>query len=259
MKLIITGATGYVGGEVIRQALSNPKVTSIVALGRRETPVPENLGPSADSSKFKSVICEDFNNYTDDVKKEIAGADACLWYVHHHHRLIMILARVKTNCNRLLAVTPAKLKSMDYEDVKKICFDYTVTSLKVLTDQPRGPGQKPLRYIYTSGSAAVRDPKLKPPVLGDYSVMRGQCEVESLQAAEANPEKLETTVIKPGLILSTDPAHESLMAALQEARRHMTVELPKVDLRELSAAALDIAINGNNGKDTYLNADLVEA
>jgi uncharacterized protein YbjT (DUF2867 family) len=35
MKLIITGATGFVGTEVIRQALSNSTITSIIALARK--------------------------------------------------------------------------------------------------------------------------------------------------------------------------------------------------------------------------------
>ena len=80
MKLIIAGATGYVGTELIRQALSNPSVTSIVALGRRQTTLPDNLGPKADTAKFKPVVLEDFGKYTDDVKQQLAGADACVWY-----------------------------------------------------------------------------------------------------------------------------------------------------------------------------------
>jgi nucleoside-diphosphate-sugar epimerase len=81
MKLIVAGSTGFVGTEIVRQALSHPAVTSVVGLARRPTPTPLNVGPNADATKFKSVICEDFNNYTDDVKKELAEADACIWYV----------------------------------------------------------------------------------------------------------------------------------------------------------------------------------
>ena len=80
MKLIIAGSTGFVATEVIRQALSNPAIVSIVALARRETTVPQNPGPGADTSKLKSVVCEDFENYSESVKQELAGADACIWY-----------------------------------------------------------------------------------------------------------------------------------------------------------------------------------
>lgn len=79
MKLIVAGATGFVGTEVIRQALSNPKVTSILALARRTTPVPSNTGPGADASKLQSVVCDNFEDYSEGVKQQLAGADACVW------------------------------------------------------------------------------------------------------------------------------------------------------------------------------------
>jgi nucleoside-diphosphate-sugar epimerase len=81
MKLIVAGATGFVGTEVIRQALSHPGVTSILALARRTTPVPANAGPGADASKLQSVVCDDFENYSDSVKQQLSGADACVWYL----------------------------------------------------------------------------------------------------------------------------------------------------------------------------------
>jgi nucleoside-diphosphate-sugar epimerase len=80
MKIIVAGSTGFVATEVIRQALSNPAITSIAALGRRATPVPKNAGPDADPAKLKSVVCDNFESYTESVKKDLAGADACIWY-----------------------------------------------------------------------------------------------------------------------------------------------------------------------------------
>lgn len=78
MKLILVGSTGFVATEVIRQAIHNPAIASIVALTRREITAPPDAG--ADASKLKSVICNDFSNYSDEVKKDLAGADACIWY-----------------------------------------------------------------------------------------------------------------------------------------------------------------------------------
>lgn len=80
MKLIVAGSTGFVGTEVIRQALSNAAITSIIALGRHPVPAPQNAGPTADVSKLKSVVLDDFGQeYPDGVKKELSGADACIW------------------------------------------------------------------------------------------------------------------------------------------------------------------------------------
>jgi uncharacterized protein YbjT (DUF2867 family) len=74
MKLVVAGATGYVAGEVIRQAVLMPEITAIVALARR--PV-ELDGP--ESSKVKSVIIKDYGEYPDQVKEALAGSDACIW------------------------------------------------------------------------------------------------------------------------------------------------------------------------------------
>lgn len=79
MKLIIVGSSGYVGKALVRQAISSPAITSVVGLGRRETPVPENLENPADAAKLTSAVCGDFLNYPDDVKQKLSNADAYIW------------------------------------------------------------------------------------------------------------------------------------------------------------------------------------
>lgn len=76
MKLVIGGSSGFVGTELVLQALSNPAITSVVGLSRRETPAPPS---AADAAKLKSVICDDFDNYSDSVKKELEDVDAFIW------------------------------------------------------------------------------------------------------------------------------------------------------------------------------------
>jgi hypothetical protein len=80
MQLIIAGASGYLATEVVRQALSLPKITSVIALARRPISAPENLGSGADVSKLKSVVVKDYDEYPGDVKKLFTKADACIWY-----------------------------------------------------------------------------------------------------------------------------------------------------------------------------------
>jgi uncharacterized protein YbjT (DUF2867 family) len=79
MKLVVAGATGLVGTELVRQALRNPKVTSVIALNRRAMEVPDGTDSPAHAAKFKSVILEDWAVYPESVKQDLAGAGACIW------------------------------------------------------------------------------------------------------------------------------------------------------------------------------------
>lgn len=76
MKLIVAGATGLVGTEIIHQSLQIREITSVIALARRPVKVQDGV----DSSKLKSVIIKDYGEYSDEVKAEFSGADACIWY-----------------------------------------------------------------------------------------------------------------------------------------------------------------------------------
>ena len=76
MKLIVAGATGLVGSEIIRQCLQINEITQVIALARKPVHV-EGKDPT---SKLKSVVIRDYGEYSADVKAEFAGADACIWY-----------------------------------------------------------------------------------------------------------------------------------------------------------------------------------
>jgi dTDP-4-dehydrorhamnose reductase len=79
MKLIITGASGYVATELVRQSLFLPQITTVIALARRQVSAPDSLGPGADASKLTSIIVQEYDEYPEDVKKHFADADACIW------------------------------------------------------------------------------------------------------------------------------------------------------------------------------------
>lgn len=76
MKFILTGCTGFIGGEVLLQCLQNPAITSVIALSRRQLPEAFAKDP-----KLNVVIIKDFNSYPDSVLEDLKGADACIWYL----------------------------------------------------------------------------------------------------------------------------------------------------------------------------------
>lgn len=72
MKIILTGATGFIGAEVLQQCLAKASVTSIVVLSRRPL-------DSVSDPKLKVVILKDFTVYDEDVLRELEGSEACIW------------------------------------------------------------------------------------------------------------------------------------------------------------------------------------
>jgi hypothetical protein len=77
MKVVLTGTTGFIGQEVLNQALSHPSITSIIALSRK--PLPPTF---ASDPKLKVVLIDDFSTYSPSVLSQLSGADACIWYVY---------------------------------------------------------------------------------------------------------------------------------------------------------------------------------
>ena len=74
MKIILAGATGFVGREVLAQCRYNPSITSIVVLTRR--PLPQEIN---DDPKVTSVVMHNFLEYSNDAKAKIEGATAAIW------------------------------------------------------------------------------------------------------------------------------------------------------------------------------------
>lgn len=70
MRLIVTGATGLAGAEVVRQGLADGEIEKVTALVRRPL--------SVSHKKLATVVHGDFLNY-DAVLPQLADHDACLW------------------------------------------------------------------------------------------------------------------------------------------------------------------------------------
>ncbi|KAK9780018.1 putative NAD(P)-binding domain-containing protein [Seiridium cardinale] len=224
MKLVIGGSSGFVGAELVRQALTNPAITSIIGLSRRETPV---LAGSADNAgKLKSIVCEDFGSYSDDIKKELEDADACIWTI---------------------AVTPSKMKTTPWGEVVKICRDYTLVALRTIAHVPR-KHDGPLRFVYISGHFAPRDRAhiVKPLTdfgLVEVALMRGQLEAQVLEYAEQSNGAVEACIAKPGMI------HGPGMDV------RVVPGLPNIELHDIAAALLNQVVDGFE-KDTLSNDDM---
>ncbi|OTA56651.1 hypothetical protein K449DRAFT_416342 [Hypoxylon sp. EC38] len=229
MKLVIGGSTGVLGAELIRQALSHPWITTIVAISRHETPIPpESIG---NDTKLELFICNNFESYPDNVKKEFGTADACIWTI---------------------AVTPTKMKSIPWSETVKICGDYPLAAIKALAGPSRyrrenGPG--PARFVYISGQLAPHSQSeiVKSPnghSLADLAVLEGELETQLHAFADKSNGAVVPCIAKPGMIVNS--GREPPIAP----------GLPKIELRDIAAALLDQAVHGLE-KYALSNDDMV--
>jgi nucleoside-diphosphate-sugar epimerase len=74
MKVIVTGATGFVGKQVVSQCIDNPEISSILVLTRRN--IDQNL---SQSSKVRVILHHDFHNYPQELLKQLRGSHSCIW------------------------------------------------------------------------------------------------------------------------------------------------------------------------------------
>ena len=121
MRIIVTGGTGLVGEEVVRQAINEDRITSITAIVRK----PMKL----QHAKLQTVIHKDFMDYTG-LEDLIASNDAFFW---------------------CLGISQSQVNKVEYE---KITYDYTIAAAeKVLSTNPN------MKFLFLSGAGADNSEK----------------------------------------------------------------------------------------------------
>ena len=121
MKIIITGATGLVGAEVVRQAVADSSITEIV------TPVRSQ--PQITDAKITVVNHKDFADYTA-MKQHFATADALIW---------------------CLGISQTQVSKKEYEI---ITYDYVAACAEFCKQV-----NPDIRFVFVSGDGADRTEK----------------------------------------------------------------------------------------------------
>ncbi|KAF5556096.1 hypothetical protein FNAPI_5887 [Fusarium napiforme] len=221
MKLIVVGATGYIGAGILRQALARSDVTSVVAVTRRPL---EQTAP-----KLQNIIVPDYGTYSSAAKEAFAGAGACIWTV---------------------GVTPSHAFRMDPEEVRKVCQDYTMLGLEAM----RSSGlARPFRVAYLSAVAVPRDINKPMWFAPRFRRIRGTAENQVVEFAKASEGAVEAVIAKPGPV----PVQGGmLVTALTAISRPLGIGVTEsVVLDDLAVALVDQVVHGIE-KDPLWPADL---
>lgn len=116
MNIIITGATGMAGAEVVRQAIADKHISQITAIVRKPLDIQD--------SKLKTIIHADFTNYST-LTEIFMQANACLW---------------------CLGISQTQVSKQVYET---ITYDYTLAAAKAMLIA--NPG---IVFMFLSGEGA---------------------------------------------------------------------------------------------------------
>ncbi len=118
MKIILSGATGLVGSEVLRQALADPIIEQVTALSRRPLDIA--------SPKLNVLVLDDFLDYSR--FGEELRADACVW---------------------CLGVSQTAVGRDEYI---KMTLDYTIAAARAMFE-----ANPDLRFCFVSGAHADQE------------------------------------------------------------------------------------------------------
>lgn len=120
-SVIITGATGLVGSEVVRAAIADSTITKITVIVRRQLP--------QQHPKVHTIIRKDFKDYSG-LEETFATHEACIWCLGISQNLV------------------------SREEYHNITYNYTVAAAKaVLHVNPA------MRFVFVSGTGADSNEK----------------------------------------------------------------------------------------------------
>jgi len=170
MKIILTGSTGFIGSEVLRQCLSHPSITSIVVVSRRNIPITD--------SKIQLILHDDFSHYPPTLMSALAGAEACIYCLGSN-----------------VPVRPPELN-------RRINFDYALGTAKSFSESLVTQNQeKRFRFVYLSGALPEKDPEKHLWFLAENRRMRGELENALIQLdKDTRDTGFEVHIVRPGFV-----------------------------------------------------------
>jgi uncharacterized protein YbjT (DUF2867 family) len=115
-KIIVTGATGLAGSEVVRQALLDPDIAGITAIARR----PLNI----QHAKLQVLLHDNFRDYSP-LSELFKSHDACLW---------------------CLGISQSQVKEDEYI---RITYEYVVTAAQAMLN-----ANPSMAFMFLSGMGA---------------------------------------------------------------------------------------------------------
>ncbi|KAF4975766.1 hypothetical protein FZEAL_7482 [Fusarium zealandicum] len=217
MKVLIVGASGMVGGEVLTHCLAHSSISSVVAFVRRDLP-----SGVSDHPKLECVLVKDFSNWPQHALQAHADAAAMLWN----------MGTYDMNGNRAV--------DLEYP------LAFMEEMARVLQTEPR---KFPFKYVHLSGTFVRQDQEKKLWFLEQSRKLKGVLESRALAFAESHANIWKTSIVKPGLIVSKNVVFPTIVAGVLGENLSIRVE-------ELGAFMTYLAVDGEGEDSTIENTGL---
>ncbi|KAH8166875.1 hypothetical protein CIB48_g1398 [Xylaria polymorpha] len=164
MKVLITGASGLIGGGCLIHCLAHPSISTVVAFVRRELPVDVSKHP-----KLQTVLINNFSQWPEDVLEAHADAVGMIWAMG------------------------------SYKGSRAADFDYPLAFLESMARVLETSSSRPrFRYVHLGGMFTRQDQENKLFFLEYPRKIRGLAEAKVAEFANDHDNIWRTFVVRPG-------------------------------------------------------------
>lgn len=224
MKIVLTGATGFIGSEILDQALANRYVTHIYCLTRRA--LPEKYSTH---DKITVVQHDNFDDLPDHLFERFRGwgVGGCIW-------------ALGSPVNAHASLEEAQKTGISYpvqaaEKFARICAP------EYMETQTRGGYVKPFRFVFMSFWGAEEDQFRSLWVWGDTRRIKGAAEKGLFGAMDGSEvvdgkKCLDVMAFRIGTVLAKGDAISSIM---------MMGTVPSITVDRLAKAAVKKCLDGD--------------
>ncbi|KAF2098080.1 hypothetical protein NA57DRAFT_76876 [Rhizodiscina lignyota] len=212
MKVVIFGASGFVGSYVLRQCIMDGAISSIVVISRRD------IEPSYQQNhKVRCVLHQNFLEYPQSILETFSDARACFWCIGGRH----------TQTSRWPT----------YEDYVHDSVELPLAAARVFaTSVAPSLAQKPFRFIFCSGDSTELDPSKSLWIMGTTRKVKGKAEKGLYELADQCPTEFEAYSARPCGIYSPNPNIKERLLT--------TFVLPSLRVEALAATMVYLAKEG---------------
>jgi nucleoside-diphosphate-sugar epimerase len=179
-NIILTGATGFVGGEVLPQLLENAQVERVTCLSRRPVLMAHE--------KLTTLLCADFSRLDVETVQHLKDHDACIW-----------------------ALGAKAADVSDLNALRQVTHDFTLA----FADSIAGAVERAFCLCYLSGMGADPTESARLPWEKHTRHLKGRTE-KDLQTLSAQHSHFSAISFRPGGILprGTAPWSKGLLAPI---------------------------------------------